>query len=513
MAIAWAPLEWLLRYVLADDSFYYFTIARNFAHGYGLSFDRLAETNGFHPLWMMIILPVYALIEDRTLAVHAVLTICALMDVLSIYLLYKLLDEFGIGEFAKGIVCFLYAFAPALVSHVGPMNGLETALNLLFTLLYLLVYRRAVAREALPLRSALRLGLVTGLLFLARTDNIILLASTYAYLALVLRPRLRTIQNLYWAGTLGAVIAAPWLLWSYQKFGSIVQVSGLSVAFMLRTIVYEQGWTAVNYITQFIGNLANLATFVPFYLYDTRALSLIPVGIVALLVALTIEALKAYRRSDSEQRSRWIQNAKPLLAPLAASILFVLVHTVRGVYMRGWYYMSLVPILLVALGILLDGWARGHDRLDSGRRTFGRALLVTATLAMFILALSTLLKPRYGEIDKFRLVQAMNVILPPGVRVGSWNAGVYGYFFEKGTVVGLDGLVNNEAYPYITGRSLAGYCKEKQITYLADPVGSLQFVQRFWSKDDLDIVGSLSVVYSIHGNKEGSRMVVGRLTR
>ena len=31
LAIAWAPVEWLLRRVLADDPFYYFAIARHFA--------------------------------------------------------------------------------------------------------------------------------------------------------------------------------------------------------------------------------------------------------------------------------------------------------------------------------------------------------------------------------------------------------------------------------------------------------------------------------------------------
>src|SRR5262249_51321391 len=112
LAIAWAPLEWLLRYVLSDDSFYYFLIARNFVQGHGFSFDRLAETNGFHPLWMMALLPVHALTEDRTLAIHAALTISALADVASIYLLYKLLGEFGVGEFARGVAGFLYAFAP-----------------------------------------------------------------------------------------------------------------------------------------------------------------------------------------------------------------------------------------------------------------------------------------------------------------------------------------------------------------------------------------------------------------
>lgn len=38
--------------VTFDDSFYYFGIARNLMEGYGFTFDRLNQTNGFHPLWL-----------------------------------------------------------------------------------------------------------------------------------------------------------------------------------------------------------------------------------------------------------------------------------------------------------------------------------------------------------------------------------------------------------------------------------------------------------------------------
>ena len=36
-----------------DDSWYYLTIARNASQGYGLTFDRVNPTDGFHPLWLM----------------------------------------------------------------------------------------------------------------------------------------------------------------------------------------------------------------------------------------------------------------------------------------------------------------------------------------------------------------------------------------------------------------------------------------------------------------------------
>mgnify|MGYP001100851924 CR=1 FL=1 len=47
--------------VVADDAFYYFAIARNVAAGLGPTFDGLAATNGFHPLWLLLLTPVFAL--------------------------------------------------------------------------------------------------------------------------------------------------------------------------------------------------------------------------------------------------------------------------------------------------------------------------------------------------------------------------------------------------------------------------------------------------------------------
>ena len=36
----------------------------------------------------------------------------------------------------------------------------------------------------------------------------------------------------------------------------------------------------------------------------------------------------------------------------------------------------------------------------------------------------------------------------PAGLVGSWNAGIIGYY-QGGDVINLDGLVNNEVYPYM----------------------------------------------------------------
>src|SRR5262249_54593302 len=58
-----------------DDAFYYFGIARNVAHGHGSTFDGIDPTNGYHPLWMLLSVPIYAFGMDGTPAVRVLLVL------------------------------------------------------------------------------------------------------------------------------------------------------------------------------------------------------------------------------------------------------------------------------------------------------------------------------------------------------------------------------------------------------------------------------------------------------
>lgn len=52
-------------------------------------------------------------------------------------------------------------------------------------------------------------------------------------------------------------------------------------------------------------------------------------------------------------------------------------------------------------------------------------------------------------------------------RVGSWNAGIIGYY-QGGKVVNLDGLVNNSIHPYIMSGKVKEYLRKENIKYIVD---------------------------------------------
>src|SRR6185437_1388760 len=43
----------------ADDSFYYYRTAQHIVAGDGSTFDGINFTNGYHPLWMTLLLPIF----------------------------------------------------------------------------------------------------------------------------------------------------------------------------------------------------------------------------------------------------------------------------------------------------------------------------------------------------------------------------------------------------------------------------------------------------------------------
>ena len=76
---------------LVDDGYYYLEIARNIAGGNGFTFDGLNPTNGFHPLWQIMLVPIFLMTESRALAAQAVTMLQTLLFAASGFMLYRIL--------------------------------------------------------------------------------------------------------------------------------------------------------------------------------------------------------------------------------------------------------------------------------------------------------------------------------------------------------------------------------------------------------------------------------------
>ena len=137
--IACRPAGSLMNWYASDDGFYYFKVAENITNGQGVTFDGINPTNGFHPLWMMVCIPIFALARiDLVLPLRLLVLVAALLNAGTAVLIFRLLRRFitPLTAAASGI---FWAFLPPIHRTVT-QNGMESTINAFFlALLFYLV--------------------------------------------------------------------------------------------------------------------------------------------------------------------------------------------------------------------------------------------------------------------------------------------------------------------------------------------------------------------------------------
>ena len=203
-----------------DDTFYYLQIARNLAHGHGSTFNGVVTTNGYHPLWLLVLTGVSA-ISTRYTFILGFLIAAEVTAATAVYLLARKLfaNVAGPGVAASGV-------ALVATSLVVPMlaTGMETVLAVPFALATL-AYLTEI-KEPIGFKQGAILGLLTSLTVLSRLDSAIL----FGLLALAggLNPAFRKFVTR--PGVFGALLGlAPlafYLFLNHSLFETWLPVSG-----------------------------------------------------------------------------------------------------------------------------------------------------------------------------------------------------------------------------------------------------------------------------------------------
>jgi hypothetical protein len=232
------PLLYALRYktaapayLFANDAFYYLDIARNSLGFHGFTFDGQYMTNGFHPLWEYLLI-----LLERCGILHLTPTSASLLPVYFVDLLllatgaaamcaastrYLRHRTLALLIAAPGLIWLLTGLIdPAYLATWSYLNGMESALALLFFAAASLVYRDEEMNATRTLCFATLLGLGT----LSRLDDIFIAA---AMAALLLwnspsRERMRTALPLL---PLPLLVAA-YLAYNHHSLGIFLPISG-----------------------------------------------------------------------------------------------------------------------------------------------------------------------------------------------------------------------------------------------------------------------------------------------
>lgn len=455
--------DFYVGFFLPDDAYYYLRIAENAASGAGFTFDGIHSTNGFQFLWQMLLVPC-ALIA-RWLGLDLVALAALLQGVLlalGCAIGVRVSRLSGASALASGLGFTLVLANPLVLKPL--YSGMEAAV--LFVALAGWAHecvRYATRERSAPTRvsDAVRLGLASAAVFLARMDAIVLLPATLLPLLQVGSTTLRARGLTVWA-TIVALTVALWASWNQAVFGLPIPVS----AAVKRWVVGETGGSVLERLISPYGVPAMLGRAVG------RLTSVVTPAVAAVLglalVALVIVGLRSAAASSLVRRyvRVWAFMAGAVLLHLLYLAMFV------GQYaFIFWYYVPEMLLMAVCAAGVLDALSQLRPAIVA-RSVLAAVLASTALTYGLVYARYT-----FDPARKTRFVKVVEVgrwvdeHLPPGARIASWNAGAVA-FFSRRQVVNLDGLVNDARYfrEYLTKGRLVEYVQEEGIGYLVDYV-------------------------------------------
>jgi hypothetical protein len=431
-----------------DDAFYYFQIARNVARGAGFTFDGLHGTSGFHPLWLMMQVPLFLLLSGDVPPLGGVILLeAALVATTTATVFRTLLPRVGRGAaLVTALLLLVQPGAPRILR-----GGMESALVLC---LFAVVWKQWLALRddaAAPLRRWWRLGACCALFFLARLEG----AVVVPIIAVLAWPRLR--QDARRALALMAPLALSasiYLAWTRWTFGTWGPVSAFAKA-----QIGGAAWAKLSTGEQMTHLLYFPWGFEP---HVDRLLRWVGVTSLAPPLAGTL-AMLALLAAAAWQRHRLLPPLRKVgFTFVAATTVVMLVIDKVGVrLMVDWYRVPSLLALALLGGALVGAQAR---------------LARAAVLALAIVALARVPQPlwylRFSpayQPEGLQVAGWMRPRLQAGAVAGSWNSGLIGYF-AGGRVVNLDGLANDAAFlrEVVNGGDLAGYLERERVRFLVD---------------------------------------------
>jgi hypothetical protein len=367
---------------LAADSFYYLTVGRNFAEHGTLAFDQTHPTNGYHPLWQLVVAALFALARHAGLAepsvLHAVVVLGALLAALAVLLFARIASSaggpVGIGILTLPLGAYAVATSPLWLLPGGRPHPLEGDLPLYGTLWCaangmetgLLLFAVALAARLFaddPLSSARRAACFGGTLAfvtLSRLDHgffaVVLLAASLAS-----APRGHANRPFAAAVLAFAAPLALYLALNHALVGSALPVSGASKS----SFPHPQGASLAPFVRLLRGKPPRLDTAI-------RQAQMLGPALVAMLVLVRRMRHRGRRDAFTDPLGR-------LLVALAGGTLLLASYNflfVRPGNQWHWYY----PVSTLFAGLVA---ARALDRmLPAGRRADLPLVVVVVALTI-----------------------------------------------------------------------------------------------------------------------------------
>ncbi len=448
---------------LTDDPFYYFQLSSNFIRGYGPSLDGEHLTNGFHPLWMLLISPLFLLKSiDPDIPVKLTLILSAILSLGAAFFIYLATDKFADSKWLAVFAFFIYLFTER--SFLFDMYGEPSPLsNLLLAVGVYLLARIAVSGK-LSLPGAVVFGAIGGLAVLARTDNMLFFALFYL-LTLIWMEGKDRFGRLLLAIAVSCIVVAPWLLWSFLTFGTVVQTSADACSILFRANILQSAESGLDVVRLAFVQVTDLGHTKMLFAY-------FPLFHGLLIVIGTLAA--AFVNNGDKAKKR---GALLTLAATGVVFLVYLLHTAYGFYLRPWHVASFAVFTTLVVSFSLYS--------NIPKRALNGVLLAVAAFYLIVFGLYIPYRLTHPPNPEFvePLKGAEYVNAHPEYKFAAYDSGILAYYTD-GAVLSIDGNVNPDAYRAVKEKRLYEYMKEENVDYL---IGYGNWVHKlntaFWPGD------------------------------
>ncbi len=171
--IAFITPSSLVNWYNNDDGFFYFKVAQNIAAGNGVTFDGINPTNGFHPLWMLICIPIFAIRGDLLIPLRIVVLLFGIFQLITAIILLKVISQ-RVSRWLGLLLTISFVFSWTVFNNTFT-GGLESALSMLMTVVTWKLAIQFHSGEKRTLRLLFWVGVAAALTILSRLDNFILI--------------------------------------------------------------------------------------------------------------------------------------------------------------------------------------------------------------------------------------------------------------------------------------------------------------------------------------------------
>ena len=449
-----------LLHLIPDDAYYYSQIARNMAAGQFSTFDGgITLTNGYHPAWLFLITPLYWVFDAKEALVA--------IKGLEIGLLAGGVALVAVAARLARLPWILLAFVPlALSQHGGLIAGMEAAARVFaYGLMFAFLggYARNAERWKWPLA-----GLAFALPWVRLEDLAVSVAVTGTLFLLEIR-RFRgeggggelQERGASWTSlpALGPLLATAASLPVYCAYNSLVFGGPVPVSGAVKWVLSQRRWVRDGGY-DLVRSFQETAAFEAFDSELLAALEICAYLLILLWIGRsrgdwfsTVFLVGAFGLAIGHLATFWNFVFNLHFAELvwpwyfaSARLMMAILVPIRcymGICFIRKFVMTKQPGMAEGLvfGVILLGL--GVQLLDSG--SGGTVAKRAPKNPLKVVDRLNERDHRHTNLIHFFDVQIMNRILPSGSVVGSWNAGLTGYY-SKFPVVNLDGIVNSYSF-------------------------------------------------------------------